>query len=204
MDARSSPTLTLVLVTVAVFACQVVFARLGGNPWVFALVWPVGARPWALATATFAHGSLSHLLANLVPLVLAGVLIERRASSTKFYLFVFLVGAIAALAQVFVEGFVFGARPYVLGASGAVFGLIGYLLAGNRLTDRVVAGISLSPRVQMVGFVVLAAAVTLLTAKSGVALISHFTGFLLGLIAGRAGLLRASRPSAGADPGPRI
>jgi len=39
-------------------------------------------------------------------------------------------------------------------------------------------------------FAVIAAVLTLATGAPGVALVAHFTGFLLGLIAGRAHLLR--------------
>jgi membrane associated rhomboid family serine protease len=77
----------------------------------------------------------------------------------------------------------------VLGASGAILGLYGYLLGSNRITETLVAGVELGARVQLLVGAVLAAAITLLTANPGAALIAHFTGFLFGFLSGRAHLL---------------
>jgi membrane associated rhomboid family serine protease len=190
MVERSSPTLKLALLMIAVYVFQVLVRLVVPQFWPLAMVWPVDLRPWSLVTATVAHGNLGHLLANLVPMVIAGLLVERRASNARFYAFFLGVGALSSISQVLFGALLFGSRPVVLGASGAVFGLIGYLLSGNRLSDRVIGGIALSGRVQIGIFVVVAAAVSLLTYSPGVALISHFTGLLVGLLAGRAGLLR--------------
>jgi membrane associated rhomboid family serine protease len=83
-----------------------------------------------------------------------------------------------------------GSRPAVLGASGAILALVGYVLAGNRVSDSVLAAAPLSERAVLVVFVLVAAAVTLLTAGPGVALVAHFTGLLLGLLAGYDNSLR--------------
>jgi membrane associated rhomboid family serine protease len=67
---------------------------------------------------------------------------------------------------------------------------MGYLIAGNRLSDGIAGLIEVPTWLTAAVFLVLAALITAATAAPGVALIAHFTGFLLGLIAGRAGALK--------------
>ena len=162
----------------------------------FALTTPVTANPWTVLTSVYAHGSLSHLLANAVALAFVGVLLERETTPARFHAFVLVTGALSGLAEVWLAatvGSVVGGVPAqvaVLGGSGAIFALAGYLLASNRLTERVVGTVQVSPRVQLAALAVIAVVVTLATASPGVALVAHFTGLLLGLLAGRAHLLR--------------
>lgn len=187
--ARRSPTLTLVGVFVVVYLVELLVGLAGVPESAFALAPPVVARPWTLVTSVYAHGSVGHLLANTVGLVLLGLVLERRTSRMRFHLFFLVTGALAGLTQVWV-GALFGVRTAVIGASGAVFALLGYVLAGNRVSDTVLSAVPLSGRAQLGAFAVAAAAVTLLTAAPGVALVAHFAGLLVGLLAGQAHLLR--------------
>ncbi len=187
--AQRSPTLTLLGVLAVVYLVEVLAGLVGVPRTAFALATPVVLRPWTLVTSVYAHGSLGHLLANAVGLVLVGVLLERRTSRARFHLFFLVTGALAGLSQVWV-GRLLGARPAVLGASGAVFALAGYVIAGNRVSDTVLSAVGLSGRAILAVFVLVAAAVTLLTAGPGVALVAHFTGLLLGLLAGYGHVLR--------------
>lgn len=189
-----SPTVVTLAVMAVVFVCQQL-AGLVGLGGLFALSLPLLARPWTLLTSVYAHSGLSHLLANALALALGGLLVERVTTTARFHGFFLAVGALSGVTQVAVAG-LFGplvpgvpARVSVLGASGAILGLYGYLLGGNRLTETLVGGIELSPRVQLALGAVLAAAVTLLTASPGVALVAHFAGLLFGFLAGRSHLL---------------
>lgn len=193
MREPSSPTLTLALLAVGVSTFQALLWVFGVSPWLFALVWPLDHRPWTLLTSIFAHASIEHLLTNLLGLVLLGLLLERRTSPTRFYAFFLVTGMAAGIAQVTVATFLLGEPAAVLGASGAIFGLFGYVLAGNRLTDVAAAGVSIRPRVQLVVLLVVATGLTLISAGEKVALIAHFTGLVIGIVAGREHLLRPSR-----------
>ncbi|WP_262179022.1 rhomboid family intramembrane serine protease [Haloarcula laminariae] len=194
---RQSPTVVTLALVLAVFACQQVAGLLGWRG-LFALSNPLLARPWTLVTSVYAHENVSHLVANALALALGGLLVERATTGARFHAFFVGVGALAGATQVAVAGLVgpvvpgLPAKVTVLGASGAVFGLYGYLLGANRLTEWVVAGVELAPRVQLALGVVLAAVVTLLTANPGAALIAHFTGLLVGFLAGRGHLLAPS------------
>ncbi|WP_049930265.1 rhomboid family intramembrane serine protease [Halosimplex carlsbadense] len=186
-----SPTLTLVVAFVVVFALQRVVALLQ-IPLTFALAPPVGARPWTLVTSVYAHLSVGHLLANVAVLLLVGLYLERQTSRLRFHAFFLLTGALSGLAEVWASGLL-GPGVAVLGASGGIAGLVGYVLAGNRMSDTLLDRTPLSPRAQLGVFVVVAGAVTVVTAGPGVALIAHFAGLLIGLAAGRLHLLRPSR-----------
>ncbi|WP_415378987.1 rhomboid family intramembrane serine protease [Halosimplex sp. TS25] len=186
-----SPTLTLVGVIVVVFLVQraVAFLQL---PLAFALSAPVGRQPWTVVTSVYAHVSVGHLVANVVVLVLVGLYLERQTSRLRFHAFFLATGALSGLTQVWVSDLV-GPGVAVLGASGGIAGLVGYLLAGNRMSDTILDRTPLSPRAQLVIFVVVAGGITVATAGRGVALVAHFTGLLIGLLAGRAHLLRPSK-----------
>jgi len=184
---------TLALMGV-VFAVQQ-GAALVGFGGLFALSNPLLARPWTLLTSVYAHASVTHLLGNALALALAGLLVERLTTSGRFHAFFVAVGMLAGVTQVAVVGLVGPLVPgipgavSVLGASGAILGLFGYLLGANRLTDRLVAGVALTPRTQLALGAGLALTITLLTASPGAALVAHFSGLLLGFLAGRSHLL---------------
>ena len=191
-----SPTIEILLIVVVVFLAQSVLQFIAGAAGIFALAPPVETRPWALVTSVYAHGSVGHLAANAIALVLFGLLVERRTTRIRFHAFFLGTGMIAGLAEIYVSGLV-GGPVAVLGASGAIFGLLGYLLAGNVVSETLFDRIQLSGRAQIGLFVVIAAIVTIATGRPGVALIAHFTGLVLGLIAGRARLLDVDRRTQG-------
>jgi membrane associated rhomboid family serine protease len=193
MDDSASPTLTLALLMVVVVAVQTFLRLFGVDPWTFALTWPLTERPWTLLTSVFAHAGFGHLLSNLVGLAILGLLLERRTSPVRFYAFFLATGIVAGVMQVTVATLVLGRPAAVLGASGAVFALFGYVLAGNRLTKAAASGISIRPRTQLLAIVIVAVVLTLVTAGQRDALIAHFTGLVLGIVAGREHLLRPGR-----------
>lgn len=214
----ASPTIALLVVFAVVFAIQSVVGMFTGPPAsrsLFALSTPITLNPWTVVTSVYAHGSLSHLAANAAALLLVGLLLERQTTPFRFHVYFLLTGAVAGLAEVWFAAFFGGfvarltalvpalagfvptvpAQVNVLGASGAIFALLGYLLTSNRLTDRVVGNFEVSPRAQLALFALVAAVITYVTASQQVALVAHFTGLLIGLLAGRLHLLRR-RPTA--------
>ncbi|MFW6265534.1 MAG: rhomboid family intramembrane serine protease [Halanaeroarchaeum sp.] len=191
MDRPNSPTIDLLFVFAAVYAVQEVGAVVGvGSVW-FALTTPL-VRPWTLVTTVYAHASLQHLVTNAVSLALVGFALERLTTRFRFHAFVLLTGSLAALAELLVAG-VLGRTVAVLGASGAILALFGYVLSGNRLVDGVFSRVRLGRRAKLVLVVAAAVVVTLATAEQGVALVAHFSGFLMGLLAGRYRVLRVDR-----------
>ena len=188
-----SPTVQTLVVFLIVFALQslVGLVSRGLAVGLFALAPPISVRPWTLLVSVYAHAGVGHLVSNAVVLLVVGFAVERVTTTWRFHAFFAGVGMAAGVAQVVVTGALSpGPVPAVLGASGAVFGLLGYLLAGNPVTDAVLGWLPVGGRARVALMLGLAAAATLLTARPGVALIAHFTGFALGLLAGRVRLLR--------------
>jgi membrane associated rhomboid family serine protease len=125
-------TYTLIAINVVVFGLQ----WLGGINAVAGDygMWPVGIAVngewWRLGTAAFLHGSILHIAFNMYVLYALGPTLERVLGHVRYtvlYLMAALGGAVAP--YVFSDF-----RTVSVGASGAIFGLMGALVvAGRRL-----------------------------------------------------------------------
>lgn len=79
-------------------------------------------KPWMFVTHIFLHGGLMHLGSNLFALLLFGSILEKTIGSRKFLIIFFAAG----IASGFGDLFFYHAA---VGASGAVFGILGCLAA---------------------------------------------------------------------------
>ncbi|ERH10951.1 MAG: rhomboid family protein [halophilic archaeon J07HX64] len=213
-ERTGSPILDVLAVFLVVYALQTLMGLVDAMPGLFILEPPVQNDPWTVVTSVYAHANPGHLLSNAVALVLFGYAVATATTRTRFHLFFLSTGVLAGVSQIVLSDVlaetpvlndIVGAAPLidatatggVLGASGAVFALLGYLLASNRLVAGLDAVADVPSWVAYFVFVILAIAVTAATASQGVALIAHFTGLLLGLLAGWVNLLRTPTTDAG-------
>lgn len=207
MSSRSvMPVFELLGAFVVVFVLQYVtaFANLVGA--LFVLQPPITENPWTIVTSVFAHAHLGHLISNAVGLVLIGLPVAMYTTRARFHTFFVFSGALAGVSQIVLSDLIsvavsvvpfitgYGPSAGVLGASGGVFALLGYLLSSNRLSTTLGSAISPPKWITYSVFFVIAVAITFVTASPGAALIAHFTGFIFGLVTGRFHIL---------DPGPR-
>ena len=155
----------------------------------FALAPPVLLPPWTLVTSVYAHAGPGHLLSNAVVVLLAGSLVSLTTTRLRFHAFFVVTGALAGLAHVWTAG-LFGVRAGVLGSSGAAFALVGYVLSANPASSAVLDRLRLPARVVVVAVALAALALTVLFSAPGSALVAHFAGAAMGLVAGRLRLLR--------------
>lgn len=193
MGSRSgSPIIEVLAVFLLVYVLQIVsaFANVVGE--LFVLSPPIDEDPWTVVTSVYAHANIGHLVSNAIGLALVGWPVARSTTRLRFHGFFVVTGAIAGVSQILLTDLLsvfpvigFTASPGVLGASGAVFALLGYLLASNRISNRLSTVVKLPRWAGFIIFIVVAAALTILTASPGVALVAHFTGLLVGLVAGR-------------------
>jgi membrane associated rhomboid family serine protease len=133
-------------------------------------------EPWRFITAIFVHASFPHLLYNLFALILFGLILENMIGSNRF-LILFLGSGL--LANLFAVNFYTAS----LGASGAIFGIIGCLTILR--PGLMVWAFSLP--MPMVLAAVLWAAGDLLNVVmpySNTGSLAHLSGLAVGLIAG--------------------
>lgn len=82
---------------------------------------------YRLVTAVFLHADARHLMNNMVVQFAGGSIVERNLGHLRFAAVYFLSGIIGNLTSVAAD-YVTGEYSYSVGASGAVFGIVGVLL----------------------------------------------------------------------------
>lgn len=128
-------TVALIAVNTAVFLFQAVTphglelaaVRFGAVPYAVihfrSLPGPAAFPPLlTLLTSMFLHGSLFHLLGNMLYLWIFGNNIEDRLGPVRFVLFYLVCGVAASLTHVLFEP---ASRVPMIGASGAIAGILG-------------------------------------------------------------------------------
>ena len=85
---------------------------------------------WTWFTAVFAHGGFGHIVVNSIVLYFFGPVVERRIGTQKFVALFFVAGVAAGLSQVG-TAIVVGEFSAVVGASGAIMGIMGLLTVLN-------------------------------------------------------------------------
>lgn len=173
----------ILIICVAVFLIKEALLRLYNSDFVdtyFALT-PAYLlqRPWTLITHIFVHANFDHLFWNMLVLFFFGLALEQRVGEKRFLEIFMLSGIVGALVQMLVSS------PYttMLGASGAIYGVMGCLAI-------------IAPEIQVLLFfviplriqyaVVLFALIDFLMMGSGdsIAHMAHIAGLFVGLAFG--------------------
>jgi len=128
----SKPTVTYALIgiNVAVFGIQMLVGisalATDFGMWPFGIA--IGGEWWRLLTSAFLHGSFLHIGFNMFVLFALGPTLERVLGHGR-YLALYLLAALGGS----VASYVFSdIRTVSVGASGAIFGLMGALLVAGR------------------------------------------------------------------------
>jgi len=87
---------------------------------------PASPRIYSIVTYSFLHANMSHLIGNLIMLILLGIILENYLDPASYVLIYLTSGVVAALFDMFTRGIlgISGSLPFI-GASGAIFGLAG-------------------------------------------------------------------------------
>jgi rhomboid protease GluP len=150
----------------------------GGNygPWTLNGDW------WRLITAGFVHGGLFHIAINMWCLWTLGQLSERLFGRMQTFFIYILTGVGGALLSI-----AHNPRNLEVGASGAIFGIAGALLAGVKFGElSIAAGEKRAVVSSMMGFIILNLVLGFGVSSFGANIdnFCHLGGFITGLLIG--------------------
>jgi rhomboid protease GluP len=190
-----SPSFPFTIALVAINTLVFIATLIAGAEWLLPvgkmqIAWGSNFGPyttdgewWRLFTSVFIHFGVAHLVLNMIALVMFGPLVERLFGSVNYlliYLFAGIAGSLASLSW----------RPEInsAGASGAIFGILGALLAAQLRAGGTFPTDILRP-IRNTALLFLGWSVYAALKYKGIDNAAHLgglaAGFLLGLVAGR-------------------
>ena len=130
---------------------------------------------WRFLTAIFLHSSLPHLLYNIFALALFGSILEKFIGSKKFLLIFFFSGVLANIVAV---------NFYLvsLGASGAIYGILGTLAIIRPLMMVWAFGFPMPMFIAAILWVI--GGILGIFIPSNIGHIAHLSGIVVGFLAG--------------------
>ena len=143
------------------------------------------ATPWTLVTYIFLHASFSHVLSNLAVLALTGSLLEKAVGGKNFLLVFFSSGIFSGAVCTLFYG-------SVIGASGAVFGVMAALAVLRPKSVVFVLGVPMYVSVAMLVYAALDLGGVFY--PSDVANIGHLSASMFGVLIGLAWMRRFRMP----------
>jgi membrane associated rhomboid family serine protease len=144
-------------------------------------------RIWQVVTYMFFHGSVGHVLFNMLALWMFGTELERMWGTRAFLRYYLIVGVAAAVSTILISSLMpFAARTFyttTIGASGAIYGLL--LAYGLAFPNRPIMLYFVFP-IPAKYFVMIVGAIALLMAGSDtggpIAHITHLGGLVAGYV----------------------
>jgi len=136
------------------------------------------SRPWIFVTSIFLHADILHIASNMIALFFFGIYLERKISKTSFILIFLISGIIGNLLFM-----AMATDPTVegIGASGAIFGIMGTLTVLEPMSIVFAYGIPMPMFVASIFFFLLNY-FQLLGPDIGYG--AHIGGLLFGILAG--------------------
>ena len=112
----------IILACVAAYVVQLLLSHTA-VPGLLALDTAHPLQVWRAATYLFLHGGVFHLLFNMFAVWMFGSELEERMGTRRFLVYYFVTGVGAGLSVTLLD-LLFARQSLVVGASGAVFGLL--------------------------------------------------------------------------------
>ncbi len=137
---------------------------------------------WQLVTYMFLHGSITHILFNMLTLWWFGPMIEQIWGTRKFLTYYFLCGIGAGAITVIVNLLMGSGNVPTIGASGAIYGVL--LAYGVMFPDAIILAFFVFPMKAkyFVGIMAAIAFVSSFSQNSGVSSICHLGGMVVGYL----------------------
>lgn len=120
-------TVILVIINCLIFSTSIIVGDIFNENWMMNSVLISEGQYYRFFTAMFLHGGIEHLLSNMLLLYLLGEVVENKLGSVKYSIVYFISGILGnVVSYTYV---IMSNKDYVsLGASGAVYGIIGAML----------------------------------------------------------------------------
>ena len=167
-------TFWLVLINIAVFIAILINPNLIRYLWSYNVVYNSPIEIWRFVTPIFTHASLSHLASNLFGIICLGYVIEKYLTKTE-YLFLYLgTGIITEIASSIYHA-LFSPHIVGIGASGAICGLMGFVIT-TLINDK-------KDKIKIL-FKIIVGFVTVNLFVPNIDNIAHFSGLFSGLVFG--------------------
>ncbi|CAM3217137.1 rhomboid family intramembrane serine protease [Filibacter tadaridae] len=129
---------------------------------------------WRLITPMFLHGGLMHILFNMFSLFIFGPELEKIAGKARFLTIYLLSGVFGNLATFFLHGPDYAS----VGASGAIFGILGAFGALVHYTKRIL------PQLRQIILPIILVSVVMTFVQPGINATAHIAGLIFGFLVG--------------------
>ncbi len=170
-------TLTLIIVNTAIFLLRYMTPRILGYLALTPILVIKKYFIWQVLTYMFVHWNLTHIFLNMLALFIFGVPLERRLGSNEFLLFYLTIGISAGLFTLIVNWYTGLAIVPVIGASGAIYGLLlGYAILFPDSVLFIFGIIPLKAPIAVLIFAGLEIFFQLTNIQQGVAHLTHLAG----------------------------
>ena len=141
----------------------------------------LGGKPWVIFTSLFLHGSVSHLILNMIALFFFGGAVEERLTGRKYLLIFFSGGLLGNL----ISSLFYSPSQIAVGASGAIFALMGAAILIKPF-EFILFPFLIPIPIVLVGLIMILGNIMAILsgAETNIAYEAHITGFLVGLAFG--------------------
>lgn len=151
---------------------------------VYSDVGQTGFEVWQTISHMFMHGNFTHLFSNMFGLFMFGTVLEDKWGSLRFLFFYLMCGFGSMLLHTFVVFYLQGSDVPILGASGAVYGvLIAFMLYFPNVELMLLfPPIPIKAKYLIGGFLVLDIFFGVMGSPTGIAHFAHIGGALAGFL----------------------
>ena len=185
-----SVTSQLIILNVFLFFVFILLISLNVLTWDYIALNPAnilqGAYLWTFLTSMFMHGGIFHLFVNMLSLYFVGNLIEKLLGKKRYLSFYLIAGIFASILFVISPFIIPGDfNTYAVGASGALFALIGLLMILTPNLPVYMMFIPIPIKMKYAApFMLVVLWIISVTANVPIGNVAHLGGLIFGLIYG--------------------
>jgi membrane associated rhomboid family serine protease len=136
---------------------------------------------WQIATYMFAHGTIRHLVFNMLSLYIFGRRVEQTLGSTEFLVYYLVSGILAGAISFAAYTLTSSYHIFLLGASGAIFAVeLAYAVIAPESIIHIWGILPVRAPILVLAFTAIEVVLTITNPQSNVAHLTHLAGFATG------------------------